>query len=756
MMHRGYNDIDLHMLPAIGEDRAEAESIIKAVLVSPPMHALRTLLGRTGLQVESQTIVYKDLSDSLVRLMFPVTGGPIADGAVVSVVCLFDRQSDRTLYAHPMHAGPGLNPLMRHPDGPMAAPKSQAGADGDRASRRIIEHKQALWDRLVRERPALGEEEAGRRWREGYYWSLQRLYFCSGCTPCKWGSPFFDGLDPSVPRKAIVATPANSAPLMDKAYSAIVADVLSSDEWRVESAYVQRGGFTVIEIPHLLKKLDSEFVQVVFPTNALLLQAGALVAVAFTSHLPSRRVVFSHCLCAGPEAEIHFMKGDVAFGLPRPQPGATGEDARSAYRSWRRSAWSQFWLNDLESGLAVASETWLQEFWVALEELFGGNDISDERKRVLSLPGDGISKVAVAGRGETVLPPQAIENTGGRCFAGHATNRQPMELRALGLSTLMVNLGRCCNQACHHCHVDAGPDRTEEMTRETVDLVLRALLRFGIETLDITGGAPELNPHFRHLASEASRMGCRVVDRCNLTIFFEPGHEDLPEFLAEHGIQVTASLPSDQADIADRQRGDGSFTKSIAALQKLNELGYGKPDTGLTLNVVSNPSGTDLGAPQEALERRYKHELFNRFGIEFDRLFAMNNMPINRFEHFLRCEGRWSEYMDRLVGAFNPDTVDGLMCRRTLSVGYDGRLYDCDFNQVMDIPLSHGLPAHIRDLDASLLHTRVINTAGHCFGCTAGAGSSCDGALVAASCDTRASDAGNGRAATAQTREANA
>ncbi len=294
------------------------------------------------------------------------------------------------------------------------------------------------------------------------------------------------------------------------------------------------------------------------------------------------------------------------------------------------------------------------------------------------------------------------------------------------------------------------------MTRETADLVLGAARRFGIETLDLTGGAPEMNPHFRYLAREASRAGCRVVDRCNLTIFFEPGYEDLPEFLAEHGIQVTASLPSDEADIADRQRGDGSFTKSIAALQKLNELGYGKPDTGLTLNLVSNPSGTDLGAPQEVLEQRYKRELFNRFGIEFDRLFAMNNMPINRFEHYLRREGQWSNYMDRLVGAFNPDTADGLMCRRTLSVGYDGRLYDCDFNQVMDIPLSHGLPAHIRDLDASLLQSRVIHTAGHCFGCTAGAGSSCNGALVAASSGLQASENGNRPAVTIQTHEANA
>ncbi|MCP4249944.1 MAG: radical SAM/Cys-rich domain protein [bacterium] len=330
-----------------------------------------------------------------------------------------------------------------------------------------------------------------------------------------------------------------------------------------------------------------------------------------------------------------------------------------------------------------------------------------------------------------------------------------MELRALGLSTLMVNLGRRCNQACHHCHVDAGPNRTEEMTRQTVDLVLGALRRFGIEILDVTGGAPEMNPHFRYLVREAVGLGCRVVDRCNLTVFFEPGYEDLPEFLAEHQVQITASLPSDQADIADRQRGVGSFTKSVAALRKLNELGYGKPNTGLTLNLVHNPSCTDLAAPQGELERRFKRELLDRFGIEFDRLWAMNNMPINRFRDHLRREGQWLEYTNHLVRAFNPDTVDGLMCRRTLSVGYDGRLHDCDFNQVLGIPLIQGLPAHIRDLDASLLRSRAINTAGHCFGCTAGAGSSCNGALTASFIRGRPGDNGNGRASTGQLHEAN-
>ncbi len=738
-MHRLRGDVPLQTLSVVREGRAGAADIIADVLESSPMRALRFVFDRKGLEVESQPIVCKNLSDSLVRLMFPVTGGPIVDGAVVAVVCLFDRRRNQTLYAHPMHAGPGINPLVRHLDGPMSSPKPQVDTDGARANRRIIEHKLALWDRFVQESPQLGEQEAGRRWREGYYWSLQRLYSCAGCVQCKWGSPFFDGPNPSSPRKAIVAKPEKCAPLLDGEQAAIVADILAGDEWRVETAYARRGRFAVIERPCLFRKLDSEFIQIIFPTNVSLIQAGALVAVSFTYHVPSRSVALSHCLCAGPESEIQFLKGDVAFGLPRPQPGTAGEDARLTYRSWRRSAWSQFWLDELENGLAVASGNWLAGFRCALESLFGGNDLSScETDRRASRADADNSRVAVVDLGETRLPPQAIENTGGQCFTGHVTNRRLAELRALGLSTLMVNLGRRCNQACHHCHVDAGPNRTEEMSRETVDFVLRAVRRFDIETLDITGGAPEMNPHFRYLASEASRVGCRVVDRCNLTIFFEPGYEDLPEFLAEHGIHVTASLPSVEEDVADRQRGIGSFNKSVAALQKLNELGYGKSETDLTLNLVFNPSGIDLGRPQDVLEQHYKGELFDRFGIIFDRLFVMNNMPTNRFEHSLRRDGQWTEYMDRLVRAFNPDTVDGLMCRRTLSVGYDGRLFDCDFNQVMDIPLQSGLPTHIRDLDVSLLESRLINTASHCFGCTAGAGSSCNGALVPASSVTSA------------------
>lgn len=729
-MHDTFENVASYALPLLKKHEVEAADIIRAGLNSPPMQSVRYVLDRSGLRVDPRPIVYKDLSDSLVRLMFPVTGGPIEDGSVVSVVCLFDRREARTLYAHPMHAGPGVNPLVLHLGGPMAAPKSQSGDDGDRASRRIVEHKKAIWDRFLQERARLGEREAGRRWRVGYYWALQRLYFCSGCSACKWGSPFFDGPDPRRLRRAIVATSPPPATMLRDAHATIVGDIVSSREWQTEIAYAHRGGFAVASVPLLIKKLGGDFVQVVFPTNASILQGGSLVAVSFVYYASSRRVVFSHCLCAGPESEIQFLKGDVAFGLPRPQPGTVGADAIIAYQSWRRRAWSQFWLDDLENGPAAASEAWLASFWTALKRLFAANEICEYAGHVTSDERADPSGVSDAGRWVPRLPHQALENIGGRCFAGHSTNRKPTALRALGLSTLMVNLGWRCNQACNHCHVDAGPDRTEEMTLETVNDVLRAVRCFDIETLDITGGAPELNPHFRYLAREASQMGCRVVDRCNLTVFFEPGLEDLPEFLAENGINVTASLPSDRADVADAQRGAGTFAKSIAALKKLNALGYARRGTGLVLNLVFNPTGTELGGSQEALERRFKRELFECFGIEFNRLFVMNNMPIHRFEHFLKRSGQWSKYMKQLVGTFNPDATDGMMCRRTLSVGYDGRLYDCDFNQVIGRSLTHGLPDHIRDIDVAILSRREINTAGHCFGCAAGAGSSCNGALV--------------------------
>lgn len=307
------------------------------------------------------------------------------------------------------------------------------------------------------------------------------------------------------------------------------------------------------------------------------------------------------------------------------------------------------------------------------------------------------------------------------------------ELRAHGVSTLQVNVGKRCNQACHHCHVDAGPQRTEEMSLETVERVLDVLRRHEFETLDITGGAPELNPHFRYLVSEGRKFCNRVIDRCNLTIFFEPGHEDLPEFLARHGTEVTASLPCYVMENVDQQRGGGVFEKSIVALQMLNALGYGGPDSGLVLNLVYNPIGPYLPPPQEKLERDYKRELAARYGIRFNQLFTITNMPINRFRHDLERHGALADYMDLLDGAFNPETLAGLMCRSLVSVGWDGTLYDCDFNQMLEMPVNQARPRHIRNFDHDLLCHRTIRTGSHCFGCTAGAGSSCTGSVVPSS-----------------------
>jgi radical SAM/Cys-rich protein len=304
-------------------------------------------------------------------------------------------------------------------------------------------------------------------------------------------------------------------------------------------------------------------------------------------------------------------------------------------------------------------------------------------------------------------------------------------LTASEVTTLQVNVGKRCNQACKHCHVDAGPHRTEEMARETADLCLDALRRHPeIHTLDITGGAPELNPHFRHLASEARAMGRHVIDRCNLTILFEPGQETLARFLADHQIEVTASLPYYLAQRTDAQRGVGVYEKSIEGLRLLNALGYGVPDTGLLLNLVYNPTGAFLPPSQAAMEAEYKDELARRHGIVFSHLYTITNLPIARFRHFLERTGNYDRYLDRLKSAFNPDAAANVMCRSLVSVGWDGVLYDCDFNQMLDLPVEASAPRHIRDFDAYLLARRRIVTGDHCFGCTAGAGSSCGGTVT--------------------------
>lgn len=305
-------------------------------------------------------------------------------------------------------------------------------------------------------------------------------------------------------------------------------------------------------------------------------------------------------------------------------------------------------------------------------------------------------------------------------------------LRRGKLRALQVNVGRRCDLACHHCHVEAGPKRTERMQLRTAERVLALLERSpGIQTLDLTGGAPELHEVFRPLVRGARRLGLEVIDRCNLTVLFEAGQQDTAEFLAESGVQVVASLPCYTPENVDRQRGRDVFSRSIAALQLLNRLGYAQPGSGLELNLVYNPLGPSLPAPQAALEADYKRELAQQFGIRFDRLFAIANMPIKRFAHALAREGREQEYLSLLVNHFNPETLPELMCRSLVSVGWDGSLYDCDFNQMLELPLA-GEPRNLWEIEElGELEQLPIATASHCFGCTAGSGSSCGGSLRA-------------------------
>jgi radical SAM/Cys-rich protein len=325
-----------------------------------------------------------------------------------------------------------------------------------------------------------------------------------------------------------------------------------------------------------------------------------------------------------------------------------------------------------------------------------------------------------------------LDEIGQLSFAQTLAQSGKSPLLADGIQVLQVNVGKLCNQTCRHCHVDAGPERREVMSQETMALCLDALIRADIPILDITGGAPELNPHFRWLVTEARDRGRHVIDRCNLTILLAQGHDDLPEFLASNRVEIVASLPCYLAENTDNQRGDGVFDKSIAALRILNALGYGRPESGLILTLVHNPLGPSLPPPQPALEASYCRELSQRFGIVFNRLFTITNMPISRFLEDLIRAGRLSEYLAKLVSAYNPEAVAGVMCRTTLSVGWDGRLYDCDFNQMLELDLAPGLPRHIRDFDAAALSRRFIVTAQHCYGCTAGSGSGCQGAIVSA------------------------
>ncbi len=307
-------------------------------------------------------------------------------------------------------------------------------------------------------------------------------------------------------------------------------------------------------------------------------------------------------------------------------------------------------------------------------------------------------------------------------FAEKIQSLQGAPLTASGIDMLQVNLGYLCNLSCRHCHVQGGPDRDEIMDAATVAAVVDVLRQGEIGTVDLTGGAPELNPHFRHLIAEATSAGCHVVVRTNLAVFFEAGMDDLGELYAGRQVEVVASLPYYRGDNVDRVRGAGVFLKSIEALRRLNALGYGR-GSGLKLNLVHNPAGAFLPPDQATLEAEYRKHLHANFGVAFDSLYAFANMPIGRYRQYLISSGNFERYMQKLRDAFNPETLCGLMCRRLVNVGWDGRLYDCDFNQMAGLGIADGRPGHIRDFSVDRLASRKIAVDDHCFGCTAGQGS---------------------------------
>jgi radical SAM/Cys-rich protein len=315
---------------------------------------------------------------------------------------------------------------------------------------------------------------------------------------------------------------------------------------------------------------------------------------------------------------------------------------------------------------------------------------------------------------------------------GQTLAERRLELRRAQTEILQINVGKLCNLTCNHCHVNAGPKRKEVMTRETVDRIVQWLAGTAIPTVDITGGAPEMIPDFRYLVEQVKSVSPtrHVMDRCNLTILLEKGNADLAAFLARNEVEIIASLPCYTATNVDDQRGDGVFENSIQALQLLNALGYGVNER-LPLHLVYNPNGAFLPGVQAELEADYKKELQEHFGITFNRLYTIANMPIARFAAYLRHHGKLEEYMNLLATSFNPHTVEGLMCRKTLSVGWRGEVYDCDFNQMLDLQWKEGRPLYLWDIDPAQVEGRAILTGDHCFGCTAGCGSSCRGAVTA-------------------------
>ena len=301
-------------------------------------------------------------------------------------------------------------------------------------------------------------------------------------------------------------------------------------------------------------------------------------------------------------------------------------------------------------------------------------------------------------------------------------------IRRNNLETLQINLGYLCNQTCLHCHVNAGPARREIMSRETISEVVDFLRNNDVKIVDLTGGAPEMNPQFRDLVITLTKMGIKVIDRCNLTILHEPGYEDMASFLAQHKVEIVASMPCYLQDNVDRQRGTGVFSKSIATLKLLNRLGYGQQESGLILNLVYNPQGAVLPPSQNELEIAYKRHLKEEYDVVFDRLFTITNMPIQRFGSTLVSKGQFEEYMQLLRDNYLPENLPSVMCRSTLSVDWQGYVYDCDFNQMLKIPTPAGR-RQLRDLTAEKLFDQPITVLDHCYGCTAGQGSSCGGAL---------------------------
>ena len=308
--------------------------------------------------------------------------------------------------------------------------------------------------------------------------------------------------------------------------------------------------------------------------------------------------------------------------------------------------------------------------------------------------------------------------------------QQKLTLQRQAITTLQVNIGKRCNQACHHCHVESGPEHPDNMTSATIERLLTLLSQApNIHTVDITGGAPELNPHFRHFVTAIRALGKTVINRCNLTVLFEEGQEDSAQFFADNHLHIVASLPCYSENNVNAQRGKGVFAKSIQALQQLNKLGYGKEDSGLILNLVYNPLGAFLPPKQQTLKFEYQQKLQHDFGIVFNDLFTITNMPIKRFAHQLKRDGLLDDYNQLLRDNFNPSAVDSLMCKNLVSIGFDGSIYDCDFNQMLELPVA-GKKLTLWDIDSLAAIPHNIATGNHCFACTAGSGSSCGGSLV--------------------------